>query len=70
MVLAFTDEGGTLDTFAKHPQIGKIPAFADGHVYTEDDTVVSEAITNPTPLSIPVVIEQVLPKLDAAVQGS
>ena len=30
MILAFTDEGGTLDTFAKHPQIGKIPAFANG----------------------------------------
>jgi iron complex transport system substrate-binding protein len=70
VVLAFTDEGGTLDTFAKHPQVGKIPAFASGNVYTEDDTVVSEAITNPTPLSIPVVIEKVLPKLDEAVRGS
>ncbi len=70
VVLAFTDEGGTLDTFEKHPQIGKMPAFANGNVYTEADTVVSEAITNPTPLSIPVVIEKVLPKLDAAVQGS
>ncbi len=70
VVLAFTDEGGTLETFEKHPQVSKIPAFANGNVYTEADTVVSEAITNPTPLSIPVVIETVLPKLDAAVQGS
>jgi iron complex transport system substrate-binding protein len=70
VVLAFTDESGTLDTFVKHPQIGKMPAFASGNVYTEADTVVSEAITNPTPLSIPVVIDKVLPKLDAAVQGS
>ena len=70
VVLAFTDEGGTLETFEKHPQVGKIPAFASGNVYTEDDTVVSEAITNPTPLSIPVVIDKVLPKLDEAVQGS
>ena len=30
VVLAFTDEGGTMDTFEKHPQIGKIPAFASG----------------------------------------
>jgi len=70
VVLAFTDEGGTLETFEKHPQVGKIPAFASGNVYTEADTAISEAITNPTPLSIPVVIEKVLPKLDAAVQGS
>jgi iron complex transport system substrate-binding protein len=70
VVLAFTDEGGTLDTFKKHPQVGKIPAFTSGNVYTEADTTVSEAITNPTPLSIPVVIDKVLPKLDAAVQGS
>jgi iron complex transport system substrate-binding protein len=70
VMLAFTDEGGTLDTFARHPLIGKIPAFDDQHVYTEADTVVAEALTNPTPLSIPVVIDQVLPKLDAAVQGS
>lgn len=70
VALAFTDEGGTLQTFAKHPQIGKMPAFANGNAYTEADTVVSEAITNPTPLSIPVVIEKVLPKLDAALQGS
>ena len=70
VVLAFTDEGGTLATFEKHPQVGKIPAFARGNVYTESDTAVSEAITNPTPLSIPVVIEKVLPKLDAAAQGS
>ena len=70
VVLAFTDEGGSLKTFADHPLIGQIPAFADGHVYTESDTVVSEALTNPTPLSIPVSVEQVLPKLDAALQGS
>ena len=70
VVLAFTDEGGSLRTFAEHPLIGKIPAFKDKHVYTEDDTVVSEALTNPTPLSIPVVIDQVLPKLDRAVKGS
>jgi iron complex transport system substrate-binding protein len=70
VMLAFTDEGKSVATFAEHPLIGKIPAFAQDHVYTEDDTVVSEAITNPTPLSIPVVIDQVLPKLDRAVQGS
>jgi iron complex transport system substrate-binding protein len=70
VIMAFTDEGGTLATFEKHPLIGKIPAFQDGHVYTEADSVVSEAITNPSPLSIPVVISKVLPKLDAALQGS
>lgn len=70
VMLAFTDEGGSLGTFAKHPLIGKIPAFGDGHVYAESDTVLAEALTNPTPLSIPVVIEKVLPRLDAAVQGS
>jgi iron complex transport system substrate-binding protein len=70
VMLAFTDEGKSVETFAKHPLIGKIPTFAGGHVYTEDDTVVSEAITNPTPLSIPVVIDAVLPELDKAVRGS
>lgn len=70
VMLAFTDEGGSLGTFAKHPLIGKIPAFGDGHVYAESDTVLAEALTNPTPLSIPVVIEKVLPRLDAAMQGS
>ena len=59
-----------METFAKNPLIGKIPAIASGNVYAEADKPISLAVTNPTPLSIPVVIDQFLPEVAEAVQGS
>jgi iron complex transport system substrate-binding protein len=70
VMFAFIDKGTTLDTYAKNPLVGKIPALADGHTYAETDEVVGEAVTNPSPLSFPFIIDTVLPKLDAALQGS
>ena len=40
------------------------------HAYAEEDKPVALAVTNPTPLSIPVVIEQFLPKVAKAITGS
>ena len=70
LMFAFIDQGTTLGTYADDPLVGKIPALADGHTYAMSDQVTGEAVTNPSPLSIPVTIDTVLPKLDAALKGS
>lgn len=68
--LTWAENPGDMARFAKNPLIGKIPAIADGHSYAEADKQVAEAVTNPTPLSIPYVIEHFVPKVSQAIQGS
>jgi iron complex transport system substrate-binding protein len=70
VMFAFIDPGTTIDTYAENPLLAKIPALADGHTYAETDEAIGEAVTNPSPLSYPVIIDTVLPELDAALQGS
>ena len=59
-----------MKTFTDHQLVGKIPAIADGHAYAEEDKHVSLAVTNPTPLSIPFIIEEFVPEVAKAVEGS
>jgi iron complex transport system substrate-binding protein len=68
--LTWSETAGDMKTFTDHKLIGQIPAVASGHAYAEEDKAVSLAVTNPTPLSIPVVIEQFLPEVVKAVAGS
>jgi iron complex transport system substrate-binding protein len=70
LMFAFMDEGVDVATFEEDPLLGKIPALAEGHTYATDDEPTGLIVTNPTPLSIPLVIERVLPELDDALQGS
>ena len=59
-----------MKTFTDNRLIGKIPAIADGHAYGQVDKNVALAVTNPTPLSIPVIIKDFLPEVAKAAQGS
>ncbi|GAA1437047.1 iron-siderophore ABC transporter substrate-binding protein [Mycobacterium cookii] len=50
--------------------VGAIPAVAGGHFYAEDDKATAMASTNPTPLSIPVIISDFVPHVVAAIEGA
>lgn len=50
--------------------VGAIPAVAEGHFYAEDDKATAMASTNPTPLSIPVIISDFLPNVVEAIEGA
>lgn len=61
LLFAYVDGEAQVDTFAADPLLGQIPALADGsYVVTADQPLVT-AMTSPTPLSIPVVLEEFLP---------
>jgi iron complex transport system substrate-binding protein len=68
--LTWSESPGDLKTFADNPLIGRVPAIESGHAYAEDDKQVALAVTNPTPLSIPVIIEEFVPEVARAVAGS
>lgn len=68
--LTWSENPDDLATFTGHDLIGKIPALASGHAYAEEDKHVSLAVTNPTPLSIPYIVEHFLPQVAKAVDGS
>ena len=70
VMLTWAENKGDLETFADDKLIGRIPALASGHAYAEEDKHVSLAVTNPTPLSIPFVIEHFVPEVANAVDGS
>ena len=68
--LTWAENPGDLKTFSDNKLIGQIPALASGNAYAEADKHVSLAVTNPTPLSIPFVIERFVPEVAKAVDGS
>jgi iron complex transport system substrate-binding protein len=68
--LTWSENPGDLRTFTDNKLIGQIPALASGHAYAEEDKHVSLAVSNPTPLSIPFVIERFVPEVAEAVDGS
>ena len=70
VLLTWSESKGDLQKFADDRLIGKIPALASGHAYAEEDKHVSLAVTNPTPLSIPFVIDEFVPEVAKAVEGS
>ena len=70
VMLTWAEAEGDLATFADDKLIGKMPALASGHAYAEEDKHVSLAVTNPTPLSIPFVIDRFVPEVAKAVDGS
>jgi iron complex transport system substrate-binding protein len=50
--------------------VGAIPAVAEGHFYAEADKATAMASTNPTPLSIPVIISDFVPNVVEAIEGA
>ncbi len=70
MLLTWVEKPGDAQTFVDDKLLGQIPAIASGNFYAESDKAIAMASTNPTPLSIPVVIDTFLPKVAEAVTGS
>ncbi|MET9022658.1 iron-siderophore ABC transporter substrate-binding protein [Actinopolymorpha sp. NPDC004070] len=70
VLLTWSENPSDLKTFIDDKLIGKIPAIADGRAYAEADKHVSLAVTNPTPLSIPYVIEHFVPHVAKAADRS
>lgn len=69
VLLTWVENPEDMKTFAEHDLIEKIPAVANGHAYGEPDRPLNLAITNPTPLSIPVLVDTFVPRLARAVDG-
>lgn len=68
--LTWSESPADLKTFTDDQLIGKIPALARGNVYAEADKPTALAVTNPTPLSVPVVLEKFVPEVVKAIKAS
>ena len=67
--LTYAEKGDDLETFTDDPLVGRIPALASGHAYAFLDKELGLAATNPSPLSVPVIVEDFLPHLVDAAEG-
>lgn len=70
VVITWVESDADVDKLARHKLIGQVPAIKAGSFYAESDKQLSMANTNPTPLSIPVIVESVLPRITAELSGS
>ncbi|WP_110181125.1 ABC transporter substrate-binding protein [Nocardioides solisilvae] len=70
ILLTYVETEDDLETYAKHKLIGQVPAIKAGNVYGELDKHVGLSITNPTPLSIPFIVENFLPSVAEAAAGA
>ena len=68
--LTWAESPADMEKFARDKLVGQVPAIAGGHAYAEADKQVAMAVTNPTPLSIPFIIDEFVPEVSKAVQGS
>lgn len=68
--VTWVETSDAVDVIAQDKLLGDIPAIASGNWYAETDKTVTMAATNPTPLSIPTIISDVLPKVVTALDGS
>ena len=67
--VTWVDSADSVETIEDDKLLGQIPAIAEGHWYAETDKAAAMASTNPTPLSIPVIISDFLPRVVEAVEG-
>jgi iron complex transport system substrate-binding protein len=68
--LTYAENDKDMTTFTDHPLIGQIPAVSDGHAFGLVDKKIGLAVTNPSPLSVPYIVENFLPDVAKAAQGS
>ncbi len=68
--VTYAETDKDMTTFTDNPLIGKIPALADGHAFGLVDKNVGLAVTNPSPLSVPYIVDNFLPDVAKAAQGS
>lgn len=67
--LTYAETEDDLATFEDDKLLGQIPAIESGHAYAEVDKELGLAVTNPSPLSVPVIVEDFLPHVVDAAQG-
>ena len=68
--LTWVENADDMQTFADDKLLGQIPAIAVGHAYAETDKSVAWRSTNPSPLSIPVIVERLPARTSSqAVEG-
>jgi len=70
VLITWVEKPEDAQTIVEDTLLGEIPAIASGHFYAEPDQATVMANTNPTPLSIPSIVELTLPKIAEAVNGS
>lgn len=70
VLLTYAENPDDLSTFTDDPLLGQIPAVERGNAYAEADKHIGLAVTNPSPLSIPFTVENFLPQVAQAVDGS
>ena len=68
--ITWVDSPESVETISQDKLLGKIPAIADGHWYAETDKQNAMASTNPTPLSIPVIVSDFLPHVVEAITSA
>ena len=68
--ITWVDSPDTVDTIAGDKLLGQIPAIAAGRWYAESDKATAMASTNPTPLSVPVIVSDFLPHVVEALEGA
>lgn len=66
VVVFYVDSAEQEKQTVKHPLLGKIPALKAGSYVASKDKVASLPMSSPTPLSIPIAVQDFLPELAAA----
>lgn len=69
LLLTYEENEGDMEKFAGDRLLGRIPALAQGSYVGEPDKELGLAVTNPTPLSVPVIVRDFLPQVADAVDG-
>jgi iron complex transport system substrate-binding protein len=69
LFVTYAEKDNDLEKFADDKLVGQIPALASGHAFAFVDKELGLAATNPTPLSLPVIVEDFLPHLVHAAGG-
>ena len=70
VVLTYADAEGDVAKLQQDRLLGRIPALAEGRVYAEVDKHLGLSITNPSPLSMPYIVENYLPGVAEVVPAS
>ncbi|WP_029210155.1 iron-siderophore ABC transporter substrate-binding protein [Arsenicicoccus bolidensis] len=70
VLLTYADKPADIASFKANPLIGQIPALKSGHAYAEVDKQIGLSVTNPSPLSMPFIIDKYLPGVVKAVKGA
>ncbi|GGL36143.1 iron-siderophore ABC transporter substrate-binding protein [Phycicoccus endophyticus] len=70
IIVFYAQDESTAQALKKNDLIGQIPALADGHYVASTDNAVALSMSLPSPLSMRTAVEEFLPKLVSAVNGT